>query len=45
MDFRLTRALEDVHRKLIHQEFRRRREKLAMDNVRLGKVVASRGVG
>jgi hypothetical protein len=41
---RLTRSLEEVHRTLAMQEFRRRREKLALDNVRLGKVVSSRAV-
>jgi hypothetical protein len=33
-----------VHRAQAVQEIRRKREKLAMDNVRLGKVVSTRGV-
>jgi hypothetical protein len=33
-----------VHRSQAVQEIRRKREKLAMDNVRLGKVVSTRGV-
>ena len=35
---RLTKALEDVHRKMALQELRRKRDRLALDCVRLGKI-------
>ncbi len=35
-------SLEEVHRKMAMQEFRRKREKLALDSVRLGKIVTVR---
>lgn len=35
-------ALEEVHRTLALQEFRRRRDKIALDNVRLGRIVSTR---
>lgn len=41
---RLTKALEDVHRKMAQQEFRRKRDRLALDCVRLGKIVSVRTV-
>lgn len=38
----MMKALEEVHRTLALQEFRRRRDKLALDNVRLGRTVSIR---
>ena len=35
--FRLMRALEEVHRKSAIQEFRRKRDRLALDCGRIGK--------
>eukprot|EP00601_Ochromonadales_sp_CCMP2298_P019280 CAMPEP_0173314840 /NCGR_PEP_ID=MMETSP1143-20121109/25564_1 /TAXON_ID=483371 /ORGANISM="non described non described, Strain CCMP2298" /LENGTH=542 /DNA_ID=CAMNT_0014257497 /DNA_START=92 /DNA_END=1717 /DNA_ORIENTATION=- len=39
---RLVRSLEEVHRKMAVQDFRRRRDRLALDCVRLGKIVPFR---
>jgi hypothetical protein len=36
--YRYLKALEDVYRKSAIQEFRRKREKLALDSVRIGKI-------
>lgn len=41
---RLTKALEQVHRERARQDFRTRRDKLALDCVRLGKIVPMRTV-
>eukprot|EP01038_Epipyxis_sp_PR26KG_P005996 gene5996-8255_t len=35
---RCTKMLEDVYRKMAFQEFRRKRDKIAQDSVRLGKI-------
>lgn len=40
--FRLTKTLEDVFRTTAQQDFRRKRERLALDSVRLGKITTSR---
>jgi tousled-like kinase len=39
---RLVKSLEDIHRKMAMQEFRRKRDQLALDCVRLGKIVTVR---
>lgn len=39
---RLVKALEDIHRKMALQEFRRKRDQLALDCVRLGKITLMR---
>ncbi len=41
---RLTKTVEDVYRRLAQQEFKRVRDKLASDNVRLGRIVVHRTV-
>lgn len=41
---RLAKSLEDVYRKMAQQEFRRTRDRLALDNVRLGKISTHRTV-
>jgi hypothetical protein len=41
---RLSKALEEVYRKMAFQDFRRRRDRLAADCVRLGKIVSMRTV-
>ena len=41
---RMTKALEEVQRSLAFQEMRRRRDKLALDNVRLGRMGQVRSV-
>ena len=38
------KALEDVHRKMAQQEARRKRDRLALDCVRLGKLTPKRVV-
>jgi hypothetical protein len=37
LSVRVSKALEDVHRKMALQEFRRKRDRIALDCVRLGK--------
>eukprot|EP01039_Chlorochromonas_danica_P003020 gene3024-3295_t len=39
---RISKALEDVHRKMAMQEFRRKRDRMALDCVRLGKITYHR---
>lgn len=39
---KLTKSLEAVHRKMAYQEFRRKRDRLALDCVRLGKIATMR---
>lgn len=41
---RISKALEDVHRKMAMQEFRRKRDRMALDCVRLGKITYHRTV-
>ena len=41
---RSMKALEEVHRKLALQEFRTKRDRLALDCVKLGKIVPMRTV-
>jgi hypothetical protein len=38
------KAMEDVRRKMALQEFKRTRDRLASDNVRLGKIASHRTV-
>ena len=38
------KSLEEVYRKMAQQEFRRTRDRLALDNVRLGKISSHRTV-
>eukprot|EP01031_Cornospumella_fuschlensis_P033577 gene33577-40619_t len=39
---KITRALEEVYRKMAQQEMRRKKDRLALDCVRLGKIVQTR---